>query len=168
MPVLNYLDETYTVRITVGENSNEMWAVFDTAMSETVIETTSCTSCGTGTVDTGVSDNGLSVDSTAASGTLNNPDGATYTGFEGDVTLCIYATGDYSTTPSTSNIGTMPCIQNMNVHFADDVTDPNANAVAYLGLAPGAGADAAGNTPDSTDLLMDQFETAGKFDSTSK
>jgi len=35
-------------------------------------------------------------------------------------------------------------------------------------LAPGAGADAAGNTPDSTDLLMDQFETAGKFDSTSK
>ena len=167
MPVLNYFDETYTINITIDETPTAMAAIIDTAMSDSVIETTTCTDCAAGTIDTASGAGGLSVTATAASGSINNPE-STYEGFEGTATLCIYADGDYSTPPTSVNIATMPCIQNANLHFADTVATPNADAVAYLGMALGNGADSDGNTPDSTDLIMNQFETAGKIDAASK
>ena len=154
MPVLNYSDETYTVRITVDETPNAMWAIVDTAMAHTVLETTSCASCGSGTINTASGAGGLTVSATAASGILNNP-ASTYSGFEGTTTFCIFETGDYSSAPTSVNVASMPCIQNFNVHWANSVTTPNTDAVAYLGMALGKGADSAGNTPATTSLLMD-------------
>jgi len=48
----------------------------------------------------------------------------------------------------------MPCVENVNVHFADTVATPNDWATAYLGMALGNGQDFYGDTPDSTDLFM--------------
>ena len=45
MPMLNFIDETYTARITAGETPVAMWAVVDTALGHTVLETSSCSNC---------------------------------------------------------------------------------------------------------------------------
>ena len=49
----------------------------------------------------------------------------------------------------------MPCVADMDVHFANTVTTTNPYATAYLGMALGAGADFDGDTPDTKFLLMD-------------
>lgn len=167
MPTLNILDETYTVRITIDETPTPIQAIIDTASAYTVIETTICTDCATGKIDKASGNGGFSVTATAASGSLSNPE-STYSGFEGTATLCIAKDGVYSTLPTTSNIAAMPCIQNANVHFADVVATPNEHAVASLGMALGNGADSAGATIAADKFFMNQFETAGKLDASTK
>lgn len=167
MPTLNILDETYTVRITIDETPTPIQAIIDTASAYTVIETTVCTDCATGKIDKASGNGGFSVTATAASGSLSNPE-STYSGFEGTATLCIAKDGVYSTLPTTSNIAAMPCIQNANVHFADVVATPNEHAVASLGMALGNGADSAGATIAADKFFMNQFETAGKLDTSTK
>lgn len=109
MPILNQTDETYTVRITVDETPSAMWAIFDTAMADTVLETTDCSDCATGKIDKASGAGGLAVTTTAASGNFNNPS-STFSGVEGTVTFCIFETGDYSNAPTTVNISGLPCI----------------------------------------------------------
>lgn len=167
MPTINIRDETYTVRITVDETPSPIQAIIDTTSAYTVIETTVCTDCATGKIDKASGNGGFSVTSNAVSGNLSNPE-STYSGFEGTATLCIAKDGVYSTVPTTSNIAAMPCIQNANVHFADVVATPNEDAVASLGMALGNGADSSGTTIDADKFFMNQFETAGKLDSSTK
>ena len=45
MPMLNYIDETYTVRVKADETGVVMQAIVDTAMAYTALETTDCTDC---------------------------------------------------------------------------------------------------------------------------
>ena len=157
--------------MTANEAPNVMQAVVDTAMAYTVLETDACTNCvsdneslaGTELTVTG---NG-SVVGAAVTGSLNNPE-TSYTGTEGTTTVCIFETGAYSTAPTSVNVGTMPCVADMDVHFADTVTTTNPYATAYLGMALGAGTDFDGNTPETKYLLMDQFVADGRLDSTSK
>jgi len=142
-PVLNYFDETFVIRITVDEIPDEMFAILDTGMAHTVIETTTCTGCGasgtSSTVDVSGPPGGLTVSSTAVTGKLNNP-ATDYAGFEGTTTFCIFKDSAYAgTAPTSGNIAAMPCIQSANVHFADSVTTPNPDATAYLGMALGNG-----------------------------
>jgi len=176
MPMLNYIDQTYTVRITANEDPNVMQAVVDTAMAYTVLETDACSNCASdsdalaGTVLTVSAGN--SVDSgTSVSGSFNNPS-TSYSGTSGTTTICIFENGAYSTAPDAGNVAAMPCVDDMAVHFANTVTTTNPYATAYLGMALGKGPDFDGNTPTSTYLLMDQFEAAGnpdaRLDSTTK
>ena len=58
-------------------------------------------------------------------------------------------------------------MQSFAVHFADTVTTPNPNAVAYIGAALGLGADKAGNTPTSADSFVEAYTSASKMDATS-
>lgn len=62
----------------------------------------------------------------------------------------------------------MPCAPNMPVHFADTVPTANDYANAYLGMALGEGEDHWGTTPDSTDLIMNNFLSATRVDAASK
>ena len=162
MPVLNIADEAYTVRVTAGENNTGIQAIIDTSLGHTVIETTACTNCASGAVDT--SGAGLTASADVASGTYMSPS-STYEGVEGTATLCIYEEGIYSTTPDNSNVGSMPCIQSFPVHFAETVATPNENANVHLGAALGLGADKDGATPDATDNFMTEFVSAGKLSS---
>lgn len=43
--MLNYIDETYTVRITADDTAVAMQAIVDTAMAYTSLETTDCADC---------------------------------------------------------------------------------------------------------------------------
>ena len=77
----------------------------------------------------------MSASGTIAEGDLFNPI-TTYEGVEGTAIVCIYADdGTYTTNPDSGNIASMPCIDDAYVHFATSVPLPNANAVAYLGMA---------------------------------
>ena len=80
-----------------------MWALFDTAMYETVIETSLCSGCGTEKYDTATGS--VTKSSTAVSGTLNNPSTA-YSGFKGTGTVCIVDTDITlgGLAPTTANI----------------------------------------------------------------
>ena len=109
MPALNFYDETFVIRITVDETPTEMWALMDTGLGHTVLQTANCADCGTSKVTTSPAPAGLTVSATAASGRLNNPP-TTYSGFEGTTTFCIFEAGDYATAPTTANFGAMPCI----------------------------------------------------------
>jgi hypothetical protein len=146
--MLNYFDETFVIRITVDEVPDEMFAILDTGMAYTVIETATCTGCGangtSNTIDVSGPPAGLTVSATAVTGKLNNP-ASDYSGFEGTTTFCIFKDGGYATAPTSTNIAAMPCIQSANVHFADSVTTPNPDATAYLGMALGKGVDFYGN-----------------------
>ena len=92
MPVINYIDQTYAVRITANEVPNPMWAIVDSGLAFTVLETTGCANCGASLVNGANLDKtaGSSVDSgTAVSGRLNNPQ-TTYTGTKGTSTVCVF------------------------------------------------------------------------------
>ena len=158
--------------MTANEAPNVMQAVVDTAMAYVVLETDACTNCVSdndalaGTELT-VSGNGSNDSGTAVSGSLHNPD-TSYSGTLGTTTVCIFENGDYSTAPTSANVGSMPCVENMDVHFANTVTTTNPYATAYLGMALGAGADFDGDTPDTEFLLMDQFVADARLDSSTK
>lgn len=171
MPMLNFIDETFTVKITTGSAANTapnyMQAVVDTALAYTVLETTVCTDCSSDLTEGGLSldktDPGYTASATVVSGSLKNPV-TTYSGFKGTATFCIANDDNVSADPSIANIATLPCLIDANVHFADTVATPNKYAAAYLGMALGNGQDFDGDTPDSTDLIMNQFETASRMD----
>ena len=165
MTVLNWYDEIYTFQISVGETPTTMQATLDTAMAHTVIETTDCSACGAWKLNTALGQGGIVVSSTTVSGNLAF---SAYTGVSGTATFCIYKFGAYSTAPTSGNVSSMPCIQTMNLHYAKSVTSPNTKATAHLDMALGKGADSSGNTPAATDLLMDQFVTAGRLTSSTK
>lgn len=164
MPVLNFVDKTFTIRITVTEAPDEMRAMLDTSMSDTVIQTTDCSNCSstTGLVDTSGPPAGLTISSTAVSGRLNNPS-SSYSGFEGTTTFCIAKTGEFANAPTSGNIITdsMTCLVGANVHFADTVASPNEDATVVLGIALGNGADFDGNTPASTDNIFTELNCEG-------
>lgn len=166
MPVLNFQDEVFTVRITVDETPTEMRAVFDTAMAQTVIETADCTNCGsaTGLAITSPAPAGTTITTNAVSGTINNPS-STYSGFEGTTTFCISQTGTFANPPTGANIvsDNMTCIQNANVHFADTVASPNTDVTAYVGVALGNGPDFNGNTPAASDSVFKELVCSGVF-----
>lgn len=162
------------VRIKYTEAATVAWAVFDTSLAYTVINCPTCTANDSATA-------GKTVSGTAVSGTLNNPENRSYTGYSGTTTICFMDEDntDESVTPDTSNIASndLPCIENANVHWATSTSEPGAfNAgidktstdgayFAYLGMALG---DAATTDPSTTDFIMNQFETAGKMDSSTK
>ena len=108
-------------------------------MAHTVIETTDCSNCSTnalaGTKVTKGS-NSATASATVASGSFNNPS-TTYSGFEGTTTVCIFDSGASYGNPDAVNVASMPCVDDMDVHFADTVTTPNEYALAYLGMALG-------------------------------
>ncbi len=138
----------------------------DTSLGNTVIETTDCANCAGSAVDT--SGPGLSAAADAVSGSLKSPSSA-YSGVKGTATLCIYGTGGgYSNVPNNLNVGAMPCVQTLPVHFADTVATPNPNAVAYLGAALANGADKDDNTPDAGDSFINAYTTANKMDASTK
>lgn len=142
MPALNWYDETYTFMMTVDETGSKIQVVPDTALGPFVIETTTCTACATGKVDPAGGNAGIAATSTAVTGNLAS---STYSGVEGTATVCIMKDGAYATAPTSANIATMPCIENAKVQFANEVSSPNKNANAYLGLALGGGGDRYGN-----------------------
>ena len=137
MPVLNFYEEVFAARITIGENNDGINAVPSTSLGYNVVETAKCTDCATGKVTTDPAGAGVAVTTTATSGYLDVP-GTTYTGVEGTATLCIYADGAETNPPTVAYLPNMPCIQNAFIHFADAVTTPDKNVPAYLGLALGA------------------------------
>jgi len=165
MNVLNFYDEVMTFQITVDETPNAMQAVVDTGLGHTVIETTACADCASGKIDTASGAGGLTASATAVSGNLAQ---STYSGVSGTTTLCIYEDAAYANAPTSVNIGSMPCTQDTKVHFANSVATPSKKATAYLGMALGKGKDRYGKQPDTTELLMNQFETATKLDADSK
>jgi len=116
-----------------------MWALVDTSTVATVLETTDCSSCANQVDKTST---GVAVTTDPVSGYLNNP-GSSYSGVDGTATICIFdedSTGTtYTSVPNTSNIATysMPCAENIKVHFADSVASPDADVSAYLGMAQG-------------------------------
>ena len=96
-------------------------------MAYTVLETNDCTNC--------VSDNdatagdevdltgppaGITVSGTNISGSLHNPD-TSYTGEEGTATICIYEYSKLGVDPDSTSVSTMPCNEDMDVHFAKTV-----------------------------------------------
>jgi len=123
-------------------------------LSHTVIETTACTNCASGKVNTGSGNGGITASATAVTGNLSVLNTKPYTGVSGTTTLCIYKNLAYATPPTSGNLANMPCIANAKVHFAKEVTGYNAKVNAYLGMALGKGADRQGSTPTSTDLIM--------------
>ena len=133
----SYQDEAYTVKITVGENLDFIDAIIDTDLGYIVVETTDCADCAAG--KKGTSGAAMSETGNAVEGDLHTPFGK-YEGVEGTATFCIYDQNnpDYTRGPTSANIAAdnMPCIYlNANVRYAKTVESPNANAVAYLGLA---------------------------------
>ncbi len=78
--MLNFYDETFAIRITVAEAPNAMYAILDTGMAHTVIETAVCSNCAATTVTATGSPAGLTLSATKVSGQLNNPP-TTYSGF---------------------------------------------------------------------------------------
>lgn len=159
MPLLNLQDETFTFRVTVDETSTDMYAVVDTSLGYTVIETTGCTNCGQGgtssAFDTTSGNAGFVVGSTNVSGRLNNPS-TTYSGKDGTATFCIIAYDDsnVATAPTTANISTLPCMQLANVRFADTVATANDDATVYVGAALANGVDFYGDQPAATDNVL--------------
>ena len=123
--MLNFYDETFAIRITVAEAPTEMYAILDTGMAHTVIETAACSNCAAKKVTATGSPAGLTLSTTKVSGELNNP-ATKYSGFKGTTTFCIYNdTSVFNQAPTSANIASMPCIQEANVHFADKVATPN-------------------------------------------
>jgi hypothetical protein len=167
VPVPNILDETFVMPIYVTRAVYEMYALLDTEMAYTVLETATCSGCAAKKVTTTGPPVGMTVSATAATGTFNNPV-TTYSGTEGTTTFCIQASSTFGTAPEASTIAGVPCIVAANVHLADAVPTPNTVATAYLGVALGKGPDANGKTPASTDLIMNQLETAGKLTAAAK
>ena len=109
MPMLNYIDTTYTIKIIPGEDQTSapinMQAIVDTAMANVVLETLDCTTCAnssTGSAERGylapttaTSTAGLAPSSASddaiATGTgyvLSNK--STYSGKKGTAAICIY------------------------------------------------------------------------------
>ena len=110
-------------------------------MAHTVIETTDCANCSTNALAGTKATKGTAsatASSTVASGSFNNPS-TTYSGFEGTATVCIYSSSAGYGNPDAVNVATMPCVDDMDVHFADTVATPNEYALAYLGMALGKG-----------------------------
>lgn len=174
LPLSATQEQAVLVRIKYTEANTVAWAVFDTTMAYTVINCPTCTAGDSSSA-------GKTVSSTSVSGTLNNPENRSYEGYSGTATICFMDEddADEAITPNTSNISSndLPCIENANVHWATKNTEPGAfNAgidtssndgayFAYLGMALG---DAATTNPSTTDFIMNQFETAGKMDSSTK
>lgn len=93
----------------------------------------------------------------------------TYTGNEGITTVCIFADGAYGTVPDDTNVGSMPCVNDLDVHLIKaEGSSTNKYATAYLGMALGKGEDFYGDTPDSKFLIMDEFVDQSRLDASSK
>ena len=90
-----------------------------------------------------------------------------YSGNEGVTTVCIFKDGDYGTVPDATNVGNMPCVDDLDVHLIkSEGSTTNKYATAYLGMALGKGEDFYGDTPDSQFLIMERFKDAGRLTTT--
>lgn len=159
MPMLNFIDESFMARITVSGSNTEMWAIVDTGLAFTVLETTDCATCGASLVSPGANLNlstaaAVTDSGTTVSGKLNNPQ-TDYTGTTGTAQVCI----------RKDNASDNACEANMQVHFAKAVPTANPYANAYIGMALGEGQDHWGTTPTADDLIINKVAsgTSKKF-----